>query len=158
MAGMVKPTNIISEVLILDIFRADHVGEHDDAAGLPEAFPVFTSLGIFVEIDDLPHLRTRAKALSVILVFALTACHLLNSECVYNPTTIGAEALAFLMAPFGHEASGEALRIRSAKTHQDEPSRENKRAPTSCTVHLQAWEMRRTTAPASPQEAPTLVA
>ena len=134
--NVTEPTNIVSEVLILNVLRADHIGEYDNAAGFPEAFPVFTSLRIFVEIDNLPHLRPGAKAFPVILAFALTTTtrHLLNGQGVHNPTAVGAEALTFLMAPFGHETGSKALRIRPAKIHENEVGRKDRQAPTSCTA------------------------
>lgn len=112
-------TYVISEVLVLNVVEANHVSEHNDATRLSEAFPILTRFCVFVEIDNLPHLRPETKALPVILAFALTTRHLLYGERVHDPTAIGAKALTLFMPPFGHESSGEALWIRSAEIHEN---------------------------------------
>lgn len=116
------PTYVISKVLILNIFEANHVSKHNDATRLPEAFLIFTSLRVFIAVDDLPYLRAGTNVLPVILrfAFAFTTRHLLYGERVYNPTAIGAKPLTLFMPPFSHEASSEALRVRSAETHENE--------------------------------------
>lgn len=128
---MWKLTNILPQLLVLDILEPNHIREHHNAARLAEPLAVLAPLRVLVPVHDLAHLRrvrrrTDCRAgrgdVTLALAFALVAlplaavlalCNLLNGERVHDARAVHPEPLALLMAPLCHEARSEVVWVRS---------------------------------------------